>query len=631
MGYRARKLAEAPLMVVAETDDGEEWIPEHELAELLQFPNDDEEMADMLELLSLHLDRTGMALFVKDQDGGGRPSRMTLFAGDEFEVRPTEDRIYGEFELLAVKGPKKVRPPEEVVFLRFPHPRDRWRGLAPLDVLAKKLQLEAKLLRSTISGIENAVVPSLSIVFPREVPIAPDKMDEYSSKVTARFSNAKNSGKPFVTGQGARVTQHRLGFEGLASGDLYQEIEVAVCLVFGVRPEILAMLIGLENAPWSHMQTAQRLSYDETIIPLWRRVERAFTRQLLRPVDTDPSHLVRFDTSDVRALQADLKAEAERQKLLERIATRNQRRVIAGLEPEEDAPGEEPFWDEVEAAPAPTVNFNASGGPGDEPQPKKPPQGKALPTDARAVKWAMFDAERRGQQAVWAVSIEPLLEQDKAAVLAVFDGGKSGAPRYESKEAAEDAASRVKRAAERLAADQKKRWADVIPQLVRGTTRAAVGAVAQDLGISFEVLTPGLSKYVQREAAWLITQVVDTTKQAVRDALEQGLKEGEGVTELRDRIEELGAFKTSRAELIARTETTRVANGAQVDSLKEYQAESGNQVRKQWLATQDHRTRDEHRELDGEEVEIDGKFSNGLAAPGEPNCRCTIVFQLVED
>ena len=54
------------------------------------------------------------------------------------------------------------------------------------------------------------------------------------------------------------------------------------------------------------------------------------------------------------------------------------------------------------------------------------------------------------------------------------------------------------------------------------------------------------------------------------------------------------------------------------------------------MATLDSRTRDSHRQLDGEVVGDDGKFSNGLRYPGDPegpaaevwNCRCTLVASI---
>lgn len=87
----------------------------------------------------------------------------------------------------------------------------------------------------------------------------------------------------------------------------------------------------------------------------------------------------------------------------------------------------------------------------------------------------------------------------------------------------------------------------------------------------------------------------------------------------------------TRANLIARTESTGVANyGALQAMAYEGVAE------KQWLATNDARTRASHRNADGETVALDGMFSVGganLAYPGDPtgpvretaNCRCTMI------
>ena len=60
----------------------------------------------------------------------------------------------------------------------------------------------------------------------------------------------------------------------------------------------------------------------------------------------------------------------------------------------------------------------------------------------------------------------------------------------------------------------------------------------------------------------------------------------------------------------------------------------GIDLEKMWVATVDERTRDSHIMLDGEVVDVDSRFSNGLIGPGDQstgdpaeyiNCRCTTV------
>lgn len=81
----------------------------------------------------------------------------------------------------------------------------------------------------------------------------------------------------------------------------------------------------------------------------------------------------------------------------------------------------------------------------------------------------------------------------------------------------------------------------------------------------------------------------------------------------------------------ARTAITSAQNGGRMDGYKRL-AEMGVQMQKEWIATLDERTRNSHRDMDGERVPYDKPFSNGLMFPGDPsgpgrevwNCRCTM-------
>lgn len=85
----------------------------------------------------------------------------------------------------------------------------------------------------------------------------------------------------------------------------------------------------------------------------------------------------------------------------------------------------------------------------------------------------------------------------------------------------------------------------------------------------------------------------------------------------------------------ARTMTTGAENAGRNDSY-ERARKGGIDVRPQWMATLDGRTRDSYRALDGEVQGDDGKFSNGCRFPGDPegrpeevyNCRCTEVAHI---
>lgn len=127
-------------------------------------------------------------------------------------------------------------------------------------------------------------------------------------------------------------------------------------------------------------------------------------------------------------------------------------------------------------------------------------------------------------------------------------------------------------------------------------------------------------------------------RDAMRAAITRGLLMGEHPTKIAARMEGLftGTEPLSpynRALRIARTETASIMSEATMEKMREAEA-AGLRLQKTWKATFDGRTRDSHRDVDGETVPLDGKFSNGLSRPGDGgaadriNCRCCIVERL---
>jgi SPP1 gp7 family putative phage head morphogenesis protein len=121
----------------------------------------------------------------------------------------------------------------------------------------------------------------------------------------------------------------------------------------------------------------------------------------------------------------------------------------------------------------------------------------------------------------------------------------------------------------------------------------------------------------------------------IKNAVARGLLTGEHPEAIARRIqgiysgEEAGS-PHKRAVRIARTETNRVMSEATQEAIRSANA-LGVKVRNRWDATLDSRTRDSHREVDGEVREVGEKFSNGLRRPGDGgpadsiNCRCCIT------
>ncbi|NCC04646.1 MAG: hypothetical protein EOM37_11535 [Proteobacteria bacterium] len=123
--------------------------------------------------------------------------------------------------------------------------------------------------------------------------------------------------------------------------------------------------------------------------------------------------------------------------------------------------------------------------------------------------------------------------------------------------------------------------------------------------------------------------------QKITSEITQGILAGESIPKIADRLQNVTDMNRNSAIRNARTAITGAENAGRIESYH-YAESIGITLQKEWLATLDDRTRDEHRDLDGQRVDIDEPFTVGGAEimfPGDPNaegylvygCRCTLV------
>lgn len=125
------------------------------------------------------------------------------------------------------------------------------------------------------------------------------------------------------------------------------------------------------------------------------------------------------------------------------------------------------------------------------------------------------------------------------------------------------------------------------------------------------------------------------TKQ-MSSKLLQGILAGDAIPTIANSLMQVIGNNAAAAVRNARTMVTGAENVGRLDSYEDL-AEKGVVQKKVWIATADDRTRESHLLLDGEEVDIDKPFSNGLMYPADPsgdpaevyNCRCSMRDHIV--
>lgn len=124
----------------------------------------------------------------------------------------------------------------------------------------------------------------------------------------------------------------------------------------------------------------------------------------------------------------------------------------------------------------------------------------------------------------------------------------------------------------------------------------------------------------------------------MNSAITQGILQGETIDQIAKRImDKTGESSYKSAVRNARTAYTGAQNAGRIEGLHQAQR-LGIDVKKKWLATLDFRTRDTHRDLDGQVRNVDEPFQvdgEEIMFPGDPtaepalawNCRCTLIYE----
>jgi len=134
------------------------------------------------------------------------------------------------------------------------------------------------------------------------------------------------------------------------------------------------------------------------------------------------------------------------------------------------------------------------------------------------------------------------------------------------------------------------------------------------------------------------TLVSQTSRDLIKNILETGYNEGllnaEIARKMRKAVPVMSRF---RAATISITETHNAATFADLKSTSIYNNEFNLELQKEWVATEDERTREAHNDADGQKVNMDDFFTVGgesLSRPGDDTgsaeniirCRCSLGY-----
>lgn len=197
---------------------------------------------------------------------------------------------------------------------------------------------------------------------------------------------------------------------------------------------------------------------------------------------------------------------------------------------------------------------------------------------------------------------------------------------------------------------------DKLPTIYALNFNALKGAVESVVkGYSFSLVDPQVVKNLAtRDKTLLPYKYVNGRKdvrwntQKVNSAVLQGVLQGESVSDIGKRLQSVTEMNRTSAIRNARTTVTSAECKGRQDSY-EQAAKDGIEIEREWIATNDMRTRHAHAFLNGKTAAVDEPFETPLQIganlfitdrimyPGDPeahpanvyNCRCTIAAKVI--
>jgi len=257
----------------------------------------------------------------------------------------------------------------------------------------------------------------------------------------------------------------------------------------------------------------------------------------------------------------------------------------------------------------------------------------------RTKAWHDTDMRTSALEVMWETEVRALFAKQRDATLSRLEGKRG----RQSTTRAAAASSESAPAAEAIYTSDH--WQDETAKMAAGLYRAVAtiaGTTAADkLGQVFSLRAPRVAQFIAERARTFAQEITATTYKQIREQLTEGAQAGESISQLAKRIRHtFQVASDSRARTIARTEVISAYNGASDAVVRDY----GPDVvgGKEWIATRDARTREDHRVADGQVRAMHEAFIVGgapMTYPGDPiapagevvNCRCTIGYLTPEE
>lgn len=676
--YKWKALTSAPLRAYeGDPEHPTRLLPTNPLAKLLARPNLHQSNIEFLGQQIVYENISGNSYTYLDRGKQRRragetpplPEALWNLRPDRVFIVPGDNGIKGFMYKPEGKSLREAMPilPEDMMHVKLPNPGDPYEGmgygLSPFSSFARD------------GDTDNSVTDFLKLLFDNKtmlggvlkfnVPMDDIQVADARRRWQEIYGGVENWGDVAILDNAGDFTPFSPDFQKLDFRNLDSRSEKRVLGPLGVPGMLIGM--AMENSTFSNFEQADLVFWQNTFIPELTLFEVEYQHYLT----LDGAYPL-YDKSAVPALKKYILAQVDAAHKMWTMGTpRDDAYATVGLSVPESTGGNVSYvpTSVIEAGKTPSPAKDnplprplpaTQGGGKQHPRitvevPTLPPGKKtAWSTEEKAVIWKAVDDLAVSWEDDYRDGAAAQFEADKRAILALVGDMKAKALQRKATINWTEMLDDVKAYLDGKGADG---WRTTFVPLLEGLVEDSGDYWAAQTGLAFNVRNLLGEAWFADYTLKFAQPINQTTSDTIQTVLAQGQAEGWSTQTMQKNLETLfrqymdgdlsaedfkwfsDRMPPHRAELIARTETTRIQNTGSFNLFKSWDVK-----KKEWLATGDERTRDSHKGASGQVKPIDEPFDVGdskMMHPGDmslgapvseiADCRCSTLPVMDEE
>lgn len=666
-GVIADELANIRVRLYKNVGDGDvKEIEDHPALDIIHRANEFTTKFDHFWMTAQYLELTGEAPWFISFDAKKQPNKLLLLRPDAITVkRGTGEDLIGGYEYM-VGGVKVQLDPKELVFLRYPDPERMFRGRGPLQAAARTVDLEEYSEEYNRRFFFNSGRPDG--VLSTEQKLGRDQMTTLEKKLAQKYRGIENSHKTLILEKGLKwepmaLSQKDMEFLGQANF-----ARDKILGIFRVPRTVLGITDDVNRA---NAEATDYVFVRRTIKPKMERIIQQLNEFLL-PLFSGTEQMF-YDFDDPVPEDKVQKLELQKAGLQYGWLTINEARAIDGYGPLEGGDelrvpissvplGEEGIPPELRSVVnrERLISLKARTRKADKEKKFRSHLetalageiGRMMSKNKKHVKKDVQEPQNTFEHDERAVGFQEkqlsiadeFESQFKNSVSDVFKAQMDYVLSLMPTKGVKQSPSEINWKQYLLLPEKekerfKKELSSLISKLIIAQSTEAFAFIGLDQ--TFDANNPALNAYLEKRAFRFSRPVTLLTNRALARQFKAGISAGEGIPELRKRVESVfGKMERYRSERIARSETIRATNYTSVESWKQ----SGVVDAEQWITASDERVCEWCGPMNGKIIPLgDSWFNRGDSVQGtaggalkldyekiehpplHTNCRCTLV------